>query len=39
MHVPMPEDKKPIITKTEFDMMKDGEIAECSKRELLMKMI
>ena len=24
MHVPMPEDKKPIITKTEFDMMKDG---------------
>ncbi len=24
MHVPMPADKKPIISKTEFDLMKDG---------------
>lgn len=24
MHVPMPVDKKPIISKTEFDLMKDG---------------
>ena len=24
MHVPMPADKKPIISKTEFDLMKEG---------------
>ena len=24
MHVPIPADKKPIISKTEFDLMKDG---------------